>query len=117
MRKQQKGLSILGLIFVLVIIVFLALFAMKIIPSFLEFRTAKTAIELIARQVQNPGEVRRAFEARSAIDNIESVRPQDLEVRREGNEIVIAFAYRKEVRLFGPVGLYIDYAADSKGGQ
>ena len=31
--------------------------------------------------------------------------------------LVIAFAYRKEVRLFGPVGLYIDYAASSKGGQ
>ena len=117
MRKQQAGVSILGLIFILFIIVILALFAMKIIPSFLEFRTAKTAIELVARQVQNPAEVRRAFEARAAIDNIESIRPQDLEVRREGNQIVIAFAYRKEVSLFGPVGLYIDYAADSKGGQ
>jgi hypothetical protein len=28
---------------------------------------------------------------------------------------VIAFAYRKEVTLFGPVGLYINYAANSKG--
>ena len=34
-----------------------------------------------------------------------------------GLVVVIAFAYRKEVPLFGPVGLYIDYAANSKGGQ
>jgi hypothetical protein len=90
---------------------------MKVLPSFLEFRTAKTAIELVARSTQNPADVRRAFEARAAIDNINTIRPQDLEVRREGNQVVIAFAYRKEVSLFGPVGLYIDYAADSKGGQ
>jgi type II secretory pathway pseudopilin PulG len=115
MRKQQNGLSILGLIFVLFIIVVLALFAMKIIPSFLEFRTAKTAIELVARNAQNPQEARRAFESRAAIDNIDSIRPQDLEISRDGNQLVIAFAYRKEVPLFGGVGLYIDYAANSRG--
>ncbi len=117
MRGKQRGLSLLGLIGVLFVVVFVALFAMKIIPSFLEFRTAKTAIELIAPAAQSPAEARRAFENRSAIDDITSITPKDLEITREGNQLVIAFAYRKEVRLFGPVGLYIDYAASSKGGE
>jgi len=86
-----------------------------VLPSFMEFRTAKAAIEVVARSAQNPADVRRAFENRATIDNINSVRPQDLEISREGNQMVIAFAYRKEVTLFGPVGLYIDYAANSKG--
>ena len=115
MQKEQKGLSLLGLIFVLFIVVVLALFAMKIIPSFLEFRSAKTAIEAVSRSAQNPQEARRAFENRATIDDINSVRPQDLEISREGNQLVISFAYRKEVTLFGPVGLYIDYAASSRG--
>lgn len=117
MRKEQDGVSLMGLIVVLFLVVIVALFAMKIIPSFLEFRTAKTAIEQVARSAQNPGEARRAFENRATIDNIDSVRPNDLEITREGNQLVIAFAYRKEVTLFGPVGLYINYAANSKGGQ
>jgi len=117
MPKQQKGLTLLGLIFVLFLVVVVALFAMKIIPSFLEFRTAKTAIEVIARSAQNAPDARRAFENRAAIDDINTIRPQDLEISRDGNQLVISFAYRKEVRLFGPVGLYIDYAADSKGRQ
>jgi hypothetical protein len=115
MRKQQHGVSLLGLIFILFIIVVVAMFAMRIVPSFLEFRTAKTAIEIVARNAQNAQEARRAFESRAAIDNIESVRPQDLQIMRDGNQLVITFAYRKEVRLVGPVGLYIDYAADSRG--
>ena len=115
MGRRQQGLTLLGLITVMFAIVVLALFAMKIIPSFLEFRTAKTAIERIAPTVQNPAEARRAFENRAAIDDITTITPKDLEITREGNQLVIAFAYRKEVRLFGPVGLYIDYAANSKG--
>jgi type II secretory pathway pseudopilin PulG len=115
-QRRQGGLTITGLVMALVVVIILAVFAMKVLPSFLEFRTAKSAIEVVARSAQNPGDVRRAFEARAAIDNIDTIRPQDLEVRREGNQLVIAFAYRKEVQLFGPVGLYIDYAADSKGG-
>ena len=117
MRKEQDGLSLMGLITVLFLAVIVALFAMKIIPSFLEFRSAKTAIEAVARSAQNPSDARRAFENRATIDNIDSVKPSDLEITREGNQLVIAFAYRKEVTLFGPVGLYINYAADSKGGQ
>ena len=117
MRKQQHGLSLMGLIFVLFIVVVLALFAMKIIPSFLEFRTMKTAIEIISRTTTNAADARRAWQARSAIDNIESISEKDLEISREGNQLVVGFAYRKEISLFGPVGLYINYAATSKGGQ
>jgi hypothetical protein len=93
-----------------------ALFGMKVIPSFMEYRTAKAAIEAVARMgMTSPADVRRAFENRATIDNIVSVKPTDLEITREGNQAVIAFAYRKEIPLFTGVGLYIDYVANSKG--
>jgi hypothetical protein len=116
MHKEQRGVSVMGLLVVLVLFSVVALFAMKVIPSFMEFRTTKSAIEAIAKQgVTSPADVRRAFENRSAIDNIVTVRAQDLEITRDGNSVVIAFAYRKEIPLFTGVGLYIDYAANSKG--
>ena len=112
MLRMQRGLSIIGLILVLFALVMVALFAMKVVPSFLEYRAARSAIEAIAAQnLQSAGEVRRAFEMRSAIDNMDSVKPTDLEVTKEGNGLVIAFAYRKEVPLWTGVGLYIDYTA------
>ena len=117
MRNGQYGISIMGLIAGLVVVIVLALFGLKVIPSYLEFRNIKAAIEIVAKQAQTPADVRRAFDARSAIDDFKSVKSADLEIQREGNEIVVAFAYRKEIPLFGTVGLIIDYAADSKGGQ
>ena len=117
MREEQKGLTLIGLIFVLFIVVVVAVFAMKLIPSFLEFRTAKAAIEAVARSAQSPQEARRAFDNRAAIDDINTIQAKDLEITREGNQTVVGFAYRKEVPLFANVGLYIDYAASSKGNQ
>jgi Tfp pilus assembly protein PilE len=116
MLKVQRGLSLLGLIIALFIVAVVALFAMKLAPSFIEYRSAKTAVEAIAAQnLGSPAEVRRAFELRSAIDNIETVKPTDLEVTKEGNSLVVGFAYRKEVPLFANVGVYIDYRARAGG--
>ena len=117
MRNGQRGVSIMGLLLVLVLAIFVALLAMKIIPSFLEFRSIKTAIEAIARQAQSPADVRRLFENRAAVDDIQSIKPTDLEITRDGSQVVIAVAYRKEIKLFGPVGLVIDYAVNSKCGS
>ena len=49
------------------------------------------------------------------IDDINAVKPQDLEITKEGGEVVISFAYRKEIPLFANVGVYMDFAASSKG--
>jgi hypothetical protein len=118
MIKTQRGISLMGLIMGLFIVVLLALFAMKLVPSFLEYRSAKAAIEAISKSsAQGAGEVRRAFESRAAIDDINSIKATDLEITREGNQMVIGFAYRKEVQLVGNVGIYIDYVANTRGSQ
>ena len=116
MKSTQRGIGLVNLILVLFVLVILALFAMRVIPSYLEYATAKSAIVAIARdpQINSPQMVRNAFEARSSIDNISAVKPADLEITKEGNQMVIGFAYRKEVPLVQNVGLYIDYAASSR---
>ena len=118
MRQSQRGLSIVGLILILFLVVVVVVFGMKLIPSFIEFRAAKTAIDAIAQQ--NPGsplEVRKLFDARAIIDDITSVKATDLDISKDGSQVVIGFAYRKEIPLWGDtVGVYINYAARS-GGQ
>jgi hypothetical protein len=111
----QRGVTLMGLIILLFILIFVALLGFKVIPAYIDFYTAKKAITVVARE--KPGasaaEIRRSFELRSAIDDIK-VRPSDLEITKDGNEVVIGFAYRKEVPLFANVGIYIDFAASSK---
>ena len=112
---KQKGVSLMGLIFGLFIVIVLALFAMKVVPAYMEYATAKSTIEAIARDpaLNTPQMVRNAFDARSTIDNITAVKPADLEITKAGNQMVIGFSYRKEVQLFDNVGLYFDFAAST----
>ncbi len=113
--KSQHGLS-LGALFVwLFIVIMLALLGMKLIPPYMEYATAKSVIQDIARDRvgASPMEIRRAFDSRAAIDDITAVKAADLDITKEGNEIVISFAYRKEVPLFANVGVYMDFAASS----
>jgi len=116
--KKSRGLTLMGLIMVLFVLVLLALFAMRLLPAYIEYATAKKAINSIARDgtgASSPQEARRQFDARAQIDDIQVLRGSDLEIRKEGSGMVIGFAYRKEVPLVANVGLYIDFAANSAG--
>jgi hypothetical protein len=114
-KNTQYGISLLGLIFWLVVLIVGALLGMKLAPAYIEYGTAKSAIEAIARDrnATTPAEVRRAFESRAAIDNINVIKASDLDVTKQGNEMVIGFSYRKEVPLVANVGVYMDFAAST----
>jgi hypothetical protein len=114
--KKQQGISITGLVIALIIVIFVALLGFKLVPALLEYRAMKVAIIAIAKERQGStvNDIRRAFQSRQAIDDFEAVKPQDLEISKNGNTVVISFAYRKEVQLFSNVGLFIDFKATSQ---
>jgi hypothetical protein len=117
MRNRQRGVSLMGLIFGAVVLIFVLLLGMKTLPPWLEFYTAKKHITQIAQEQRagTVGDVRRAWQLKTAIEDVPSISDKDLEVTKDGGEIVISFAYRKEVPLFANVGVYMDFAASSKG--
>ena len=59
-------------------------------------------------------DVRKAFDRRAAVDDITALRPEDLEITKEGNEIVISFAYEKRIPLFYNISVLIDFAGSSR---
>jgi hypothetical protein len=117
MQNEQRGVTLSGLFVLLFILIILALLGMKLIPAYMEFSTAKNTVAAIARDraSQSPADIRRAFDARAQIDDITALKGSDLEITKSGNEVVIGFAYRKEVPLFSNIGVYFDFAANSKG--
>jgi hypothetical protein len=107
-----------GVLAVLVGIIFLAIIGMKMVPAYLEYFAIKQAVAAITQggQLRNAtvADVRKAYDRRANVDDITAVRPGDLEVTKDGNEIVIAFAYEKRVPLFYNISLLIDFAASTK---
>jgi hypothetical protein len=117
MRNLQRGVSLMGLILGLFVVGVLGIFGLKLIPAYIEYGKAKAAIEAIAADKSKSGsvgEIRKAFDARANIDDITAVKPSDLEITKEGGDVVIGFSYRREIPLAGNVGLYIDFVGRSK---
>ena len=119
MRNRQLGVSLTGLIIGAVILIFVLLLGMKMFPPYLEFFTAKKLITQIANEQRSGSvnDIKKAWQLKTAVENVESINERDLEITKEGGEIVISFAYRKEVPLFANVGVYLDFAANSKASE
>lgn len=116
MKKKQSGLSLLGLIIVSALLIFAALVGIKVVPSVIEYYSIIKAIKTIAAGPEGRGtvaDIRKAYDRHAQIDNLTSVTGADLEIGKEGNEVVIFFEYAKKIQLFGNVSLCIDYAGSS----
>ena len=116
MRRHQRGIGLGGLLIGLIILIVLALGGMKLAPAYLEYGSAKKAVVSVAQEKQGASvaEIRKAFDARAQIDDVGAIKASDLEITKDGGDVVISFAYRKEVPLFKNIGLYIDFQGSSK---
>ena len=120
MRNRERGVSLIGLILGSVILILVLLLAMKTVPPWLDYFAAKKLIVQIAQEQRNGSvvDIRKAWQLKASVDNVDNViSDKDLEITKEGGEVVISFAYRKEVPLFANVGVYMDFAASSKAAE
>jgi len=116
--KYQKGVSMLALIMILVVLVLCAGLGMKVGPPYMEYLQIKKAVTAIVESGEvrtgSVGDVRKAFDRRAQVDNIQAITSQDLDVSKDGGDLVITFSYPKQVRLAGNVSLMFDFAGSSK---
>ena len=114
--RFQRGVSLLGLMFWVILVGFAAMVAIKTFPSVNEYLTIQRSISPIAHSgVTTVQEVRAAFEKQKEIEYaIKSLSGKDLEITKDNDKIVIAFKYDSEVQLYGPVSLLIHYEGRSK---
>jgi hypothetical protein len=116
-RAYQRGLTLTGLIFGGMVLALVAILGMKVIPDVIEYSKIVSNIKAVAQdptlRQASPAEVRKAYERRAIVDHTRAINPQDIEIIRNGNTLVLSFAYRKEIPLFGPVALVIDFGAST----
>jgi hypothetical protein len=89
---------------------------MRAFPSVVEYQAALKAINR-AKDEGTVAAVRAAFDRMAQVDNITSIKGSDLEIRKEGDRVVVSFAYDKEYHLFGPAWLTLKYEGNSRPGQ
>ena len=114
--RPQRGITLLGLLFWAIIVGFIALVAVRVLPTLNEFFTIQKAVNKVALEGGSTvPEIRAAFEKQKDIEySIQAISSKDLDITKENDQIVIRFAYNKEIELMAPVFLLIKYEGRSR---
>ncbi|UUX96798.1 DUF4845 domain-containing protein [Aquabacterium sp. J223] len=115
-QRLQRGVTLIGLLFWAIVIGFVAVVGLKTFPSVNEYLTIRRAVNKIADGgATTVAEIRSAFDKQKEIEYaISSISGKDLKITKEDERVVIAFAYDKEIEIYGPVYLMIKYEGRSR---
>ncbi|MGQ0708372.1 MAG: DUF4845 domain-containing protein [Rhodoferax sp.] len=112
-RSRQRGITFVGLIFNAAILAMVGVVGAQVFPTYIEYLAIGKATER-ARLGQTPAEAREIFDKAAAIDDIKSISGRDLEIFKEGERVVVSFAYQREIHLTGPAYLTLKYTGRTK---
>jgi Tfp pilus assembly protein PilE len=113
LKKQQRGMTFVGLVITAIVIVFAGMVVIQAVPTYIEFVTVKKAVDRAATGT-TVAEIRGTFDKAATIDNITAITGRDLEIGKVAGNVVVSFAYEKDIHLFGPAYLVMRYQGESK---
>lgn len=108
--KNSRGMSLVGLIFVLGILSVLVVLASKIAPTTIEYMSIKKAIQSAKLTGGSSAkEIQQAFNKQADVGYITSISARDLVIEKSETGLEISFFYTKKIPLFGPASLLLEY--------
>ncbi|GHA69982.1 DUF4845 domain-containing protein [Cognatilysobacter bugurensis] len=100
MKRQQRGMTLIGFIMVLGVAGVFAYMGMKLIPMYSEYYTVKQSLEGIAKEpgitTQDTARIKDLFFRRLYVSYAENVKPEHVKITRKDAGFVVNVDY--EVR-------------------
>ena len=109
---KQRGLSLSGLIFGGAVLAFVGIVGMKVLPAYIEYFTVKKIFASMEQAGDIKGsvrDIRRAFDLRNAIEDVKSVRSEDLDISKEGGETIVTASWSTKIPLIGNASACLDF--------
>lgn len=121
MRSRQRGATALGMLCIVAIIGFGLYGVIRLFPLYMEYMAVARALEQTAKEasgnVTSPEALRTSLIRRWTIEDINSLQPKDVEIKKTGNGYSMRAWYRAEVPFVANVSLAADFdkGVDVKG--
>lgn len=112
-HSKQRGLTFIGLLFVGGLLAFTGVVMAQLVPTYIEFLAVQKAAQK-ASIGTTVADVRSIFDKAAQIDDIRSLTGKDLGVSKQGDRVVVSFAYQREVHIAGPAYIVMKYEGRSQ---
>jgi Domain of unknown function (DUF4845) len=110
--RNERGVSLIGLIVGLALVGFFGLMAAKLLPAYLEFFAVKKMFASMEQQGDTKGsvrDIRAAFDRRNAIEDVKNVRGDLLEITKQGGEAVVTATWEVKIPLVYNASACLDF--------
>ncbi len=114
--QGQRGLSIIGFLFVIAVVIVVALVGFRMVPAYIEWYTIQKALEAAVADAGNDPSllnIRKAMERKLSADYADAVTAKDVNVTKNGNTIVAQVSWQKILPMVGNVSILIDFDAEA----
>ena len=113
--RYQRGVTLSGLIVWGIVIAIVAVLGIRVVPDVIDYYKIR---KIAASTAMNSGgktvpEIRAIFDRYAEVDSIQTIKGTDLDISKEGDAVIVAFAYEKRIPLFLNVSLLIDFQGSS----
>ena len=115
--RKQRGISLTGTIFWLALLGFVGIMAAKLMPAYVEYYSVKKILAALEAQGITKGSVRDirfGYEKLNAIEDVKSVRGDDLEITKSGGEAIVSASWSVRVPLVYNINACLDVSATSE---
>lgn len=113
-KSKQRGFSLLGLLVGVSLAAMAFVLAVRVFPTVIEYMAVQKAVQKAAMQGNTPDEVRAVFAKAAGIESITALDSDALDISKQEDKVVVAFAYQRELHLIGPAFLTLKYQGRSK---
>ncbi|MDB5826879.1 MAG: hypothetical protein JWQ73_1099 [Variovorax sp.] len=111
-QSRQRGISFIGLLFVAIVLACVGVVVAQVIPTLIEYQAIDKAANK-AKEGATVPEVRSIFDRAQAIDDFK-LSGKDLDVKKDGDKVIVSYANEREIPLFGPAVLLMRYKGQSR---
>jgi len=121
LKNNQRGLSMIGFLFVAAVLIFVAMLAMKLVPAYIEFFSVKKILAAMGQdsslRSKSNAEIRSDFSKRADASYVDAVESSDLTIERSSAGTVVSVDYEFRTKLLGNASLVVDFSASSGDGS
>lgn len=121
MRSKQTGITLVGMLFIGILVVFAALVIMRMVPAYIEYGSIAKILKTMSNdpdlKSMSIKEIRDSFDRRATIDNISSIKGEDLDISKDGGETVVEATWSAKRPIAGNVSVIMDFTASTVKGK
>ncbi|KHK58786.1 membrane protein [Ralstonia sp. A12] len=115
LKRQSRGITMFGILIGIIVLITAVLPAIRSVPSLMEYQAITRAVKQARDRGTTREDISGLFDRQAAIDDITSLKGADLEVLDAGGTIsAVHFSYKREIQLYGPIGLVITYSGTQR---